>query len=102
MSYQVGYGRPPLHTRFRKGKSGNPGGQFRSGGARSVPPQDLQQVLLRVLGRKVPLPGHPERGRGKSQSRRNLCRELVGVTMRRLMPPAFVERVGANTHPSPG
>jgi len=25
--YQVGYGRPPLHTRFRKGRSGNPGGR---------------------------------------------------------------------------
>jgi hypothetical protein len=28
-SYQVGYGRPPLHTRFRKGVSGNPGGRPR-------------------------------------------------------------------------
>jgi hypothetical protein len=26
-SYQVGYGRPPLHTRFQKGRSGNPGGR---------------------------------------------------------------------------
>ena len=25
--YQVGPGRPPLHTRFRKGQSGNPGGR---------------------------------------------------------------------------
>ena len=25
----VGYGRPPLHTRFRKGQSGNPGGRPR-------------------------------------------------------------------------
>ena len=25
--YQVGYGRPPLHTRFQKGRSGNPGGR---------------------------------------------------------------------------
>jgi hypothetical protein len=24
--YKVGPGRPPLHTRFRKGQSGNPGG----------------------------------------------------------------------------
>ena len=24
---QVGYGRPPLHTRFRKGRSGNPKGR---------------------------------------------------------------------------
>src|ERR1700730_13035603 len=25
--YQVGPGRPPLHTRFKKGESGNPGGR---------------------------------------------------------------------------
>jgi hypothetical protein len=25
--YAVGYGKPPLHTRFRKGKSGNPHGR---------------------------------------------------------------------------
>ena len=27
--YPVGYGRPPSHTRFRKGVSGNPGGRPR-------------------------------------------------------------------------
>ena len=26
-NYQVGPGRPPLHTRFKKGQSGNPGGR---------------------------------------------------------------------------
>ena len=26
-NYKVGPGRPPLHTRFRKGQSGNPGGR---------------------------------------------------------------------------
>ena len=25
--YEVGYGKPPRHTRFRKGQSGNPGGR---------------------------------------------------------------------------
>jgi hypothetical protein len=25
--YKVGPGRPPLHTRFQKGQSGNPGGR---------------------------------------------------------------------------
>jgi Family of unknown function (DUF5681) len=33
--YKVGPGRPPLHTRFKKGQSGNPGGRRRS--ARSLP-----------------------------------------------------------------
>jgi hypothetical protein len=27
--YEVGYGKPPKHTRFRKGQSGNPGGRPR-------------------------------------------------------------------------
>ena len=28
-SYEVGYGKPPVHTRFRKGQSGNPTGKRR-------------------------------------------------------------------------
>jgi hypothetical protein len=31
--YQVGYGHPPLHSRFRRGKSGNPTGRPRRGEA---------------------------------------------------------------------
>ena len=27
MSYEIGYGKPPVHSRYRKGQSGNPGGQ---------------------------------------------------------------------------
>jgi hypothetical protein len=27
VSYEVGYGRPPRHTQFQKGRSGNPGGR---------------------------------------------------------------------------
>jgi hypothetical protein len=27
--YEVGYGKPPMDTRFRKGASGNPGGRPR-------------------------------------------------------------------------
>lgn len=44
----VGYKKPPEHTRFKKGKSGNPRGRPRT-------PEDLNTVLNRVLTRKVRL-----------------------------------------------
>ena len=33
--YEVGYGKPPHHTRFKKGQSGNPGG--RPKGSKNLP-----------------------------------------------------------------
>ena len=42
----VGYMNPPQHTRFKKGKSGNPRGRPRK-------QEDLNTVLHRVLNRKV-------------------------------------------------
>jgi len=53
--YQVGYGRPPLHTQFKPGQSGNPRG--RPKGARS-----LAATVRKVLGRKIPV---IERGQRK-------------------------------------
>ena len=41
-SYEVGYGKPPVRTRFQKGQSGNPKG-FPKG------EQKLKFVLLRLL-----------------------------------------------------
>ena len=41
-AYQVGYGKPPKHTRFKKGQSGNPKG--RPKGARSFK-TDLEDIL---------------------------------------------------------
>jgi hypothetical protein len=35
-SNPVGYGRPPVHSRFRKGQSGNPSGKRRHGEAERV------------------------------------------------------------------
>ncbi|MGD9616646.1 MAG: DUF5681 domain-containing protein [Alphaproteobacteria bacterium] len=40
--YAVGYGKPPLHTRFRKGRSGNPLGRPRRR-------PDLGSLLTRAL-----------------------------------------------------
>jgi hypothetical protein len=42
--YRVGSGKPPLHTRFRKGQSGNPGGRS----AKSLP-----ALLAAALDEKV-------------------------------------------------
>jgi hypothetical protein len=46
---KVGYRRPPVHTRFRPGQSGNPRGRPR--GSKSI-----DQVLRRALERRVPDP----------------------------------------------
>ena len=45
-SSDVGYMNPPEHTRFKKGKSGNPRGRPRKR-------DDLNTILQRVLNRKV-------------------------------------------------
>jgi hypothetical protein len=37
-TYRVGYAKPPLHTRFKKGQSGNPAGR----------PQGIQNIGLAV------------------------------------------------------
>ena len=44
--YEVGYGRPPRHTRFQKGRSGNPSGRPR--GSKSSATLIRQALLARV------------------------------------------------------
>ena len=48
--YAVGYGKPPTHTRFRKGHSGNPGG--RPGGMTA---QRARALAVKELYRPVPV-----------------------------------------------
>ena len=46
--HKVGYGKPPVHTRFRKGKSGNPGGRPRgmtAGRARALVLQEAYRLV---------------------------------------------------------
>jgi hypothetical protein len=45
-SYTIGYGKPPKHTRFKKGQSGNPRGRAR--GSRS-----FLRLLADALGERV-------------------------------------------------
>jgi hypothetical protein len=45
-SYPVGYGRPPVHSRFRKGQSGNPGGKP---GPRNHLRENFETILVECL-----------------------------------------------------
>ena len=49
-SYEVGYGRPPKHTQFKPGKSGNPKG-------RSPQSHNLKTIVKQVLDEPMPIPG---------------------------------------------
>src|SRR5882672_9874426 len=55
--YQVGRGRPPLHTRFRKGQSGNRGGRS----TKSLPGRCAERDGLRDDRRTAP---HDHQARG--------------------------------------
>lgn len=47
-TYHVGYGRPPLHSRFKSGQSGNPRGRPKHTGTGTVK-EELQDLYLREL-----------------------------------------------------
>jgi hypothetical protein len=47
-THKVGYGRPPLHSRFQPGMSGNPKGRSKRSKGRNLL-EDLQQVYLQDI-----------------------------------------------------
>ncbi len=47
-NYDVGYGKPPRHSRWKKGQSGNPGGRPQGGCEGDV--QTLRQMREAVIG----------------------------------------------------
>ena len=48
-NYEVGYGKPPVHTRFRKGQSGNPRGST----PKTKPWDRANQLMLKEAYRPV-------------------------------------------------
>src|SRR5215470_1395924 len=59
-SYAVGYGKPPVHTQFRKGQSGNPGGRPRRAATERAKALALREayrtVTVKEGGRALALP----------------------------------------------
>jgi hypothetical protein len=47
-TYEVGYRRPPLHTRFQPGKSGNPSGRVKGS-------KNLKTLFHQILNEQIPL-----------------------------------------------
>ena len=72
-SYDIGYGRPPVHSRFKKGESGNPKG--RPKGAKS-----MKALLEEALSSSVTIMegGVPR----KTELRRLLFKSLVGKAVK--------------------
>ena len=66
--YEVGYGKPPRHTRFRKGQSGNPGGRPKQS-------KNLATLLKEALNEPVIVAENG--GRRKITMREAIIKQLV-------------------------
>lgn len=57
-SYEVGYGKPPKHSQFQKGKSGNPGGRPKGSKSASTLTKEmfLKLVTVTVNGKPTKMP----------------------------------------------
>jgi len=52
-AYQVGYGKPPDHSKFQKGKSGNPAGRPR----KTVISQSIEDAFIEGLNQEIQING---------------------------------------------
>ena len=48
MTYEVGYCKPPVHTRFKPGQSGNPSGRVKGS-------KNLKTLFHQILNEQIPL-----------------------------------------------
>jgi hypothetical protein len=71
--YEVGYGKPPVHTRYRKGQSGNPRG--RPAGAKN-----LSTLLTEALNEPVVVV--EDGGRRKISKRQAMITQLVNQSVK--------------------
>src|SRR6266851_3988715 len=79
----TGYRQPPIHTRFRKGRSGNPGGRPRRA-------RDLLTVIERALDRPAP----ETVGGGRRVSRREAIVARLAEKARRAAGPDPIDEDG--------
>jgi Family of unknown function (DUF5681) len=71
--YEVGYGKPPCHTRFSKGQSGNPKGRERGS-------QNLSTLLREALNEPVVVT--EDGGRRKISKRQAFIKQLVNQALK--------------------
>lgn len=94
--YKVGYGKPPEHTRFRPGQSGNPAGRPRAA-------RNLSTLLENELKKPVTV---REGGRVRSVAKREALvaslvnKALQGETRASSLLIALIQRVEAEHRPA--